>query len=432
LESPVIAHLGCISLKTAVPGTQRKHNPERRIMFTDLIPDTLICRGQVESLTIEEVSVLSKWLRRELNNKKLPIKIKLSLHCAQPGDYVETIQDLKSHKAEFDIVEIPLKYVHKMETDRPLNLRILHELTEREFYRSFQNLIWLRVALEFNGLPNVPVSLKMAPENFRPGLLASWLMAPRNPYFKELFEDMKKRVVDDVNCFEVAGKYGINPKTVREMMRKENGSEYVVLFDSEKFPSFFPSKINPRRSSLIATEAGYPSGGGAMAGKAIEKDSLKYTFETAETMRRIGKDNFGIISSGGCDNGYDLATRLIFGASLVEICSPLTRYSPVVIENITHQLDAYLKVWGISDWHSIIGLAHNHLTKKEEEDYLPIDFGDDNVDACLNCGECSVWCWVSNKWAKGQAWPAELCKECSSCLYLCKGDRFKISRFWES
>lgn len=422
-SSPKANFVGCISIKTI--GIDKKEEKHSRIVFTDLlnynylplIPGSVLCRGEGEWLSVSEAAELSNWIREK--TKDLPIKIKLSLPAMAPfSKYNKILEDLKKNGAEFDIVEAPLKYLHKKAKEIDIsNLQNLYDIVEFEFLKSFYTLIFIRAALKKNDYSEIPISLKIAPENFNPHILGSWLLAPKNRYFEGLLTKAIQGVQSTLSKED--------RDFFADVIEKEEGADFLVLFDSEKFPVFIPSPSNFRTSILAATEGGYCKKGGAIAGKAIAKDSLKYVYLTYRNKNRMEKENFRIISSGGCDSGYDLATRLIFGASFVELCTSILRNSLSILERIEEEFKLLLRDWNIDikEWNKLIGVAHDN--PPEKDDYHAPKF---SISECEVCDECKVWCWAANKWAKDvRRWPTNLCEKCTGCMYLCQKGRILIS-----
>lgn len=441
LKSTALKHIGCITLKTFEIKSNNSIT-NARIVFTDysnrgstpLFSNTIMCRGVSEWPTLENIAKLSKWLREELNRLNSKAKIKISLPALEPAfPYINIVEKLVNKKAEFDIVEIPLKYIHKqLIVNTPLNLGSLHNKIEEEFLKTFEVLLWLRISLLRNKSINNKISLKLAPENFTPASLAPWLFAPQAQHFAPLYKSMKEKFLNDIPIvlkeINKRFRYRYKDLTISEIERiieNEKGCEFIVLFDSEKFPTFFPDPSDYRKSILISAESSYPRGGGAITGNAIAKDSLKCTYETYyNTNIRIGNSNSNIISCGGCDSGYDLATRLIYGASLVELCTSILKNSFNIINKICDEFYSLLDKWGVCDWKDLIGFAHNKATERRDEVYFPLNFPSNNLTNCKKCNNCTVWCWYNDVWAKGTKWPPKKCKQCGACISLCKHDRF--------
>ncbi len=429
-------YLGCISLKTFNMGDEIKYGA--RIVNLDnpkiskFMPGSIICRGHGEWLTIEKVSKLSQDVNKILKEKKIHSKIAISLPSfdkSSRGSYPFIISKLKEKKAEFDIVELALKYQHKIIAYKKiLNLNELQNQILNEFVANFSALIWLRIALEKNDFQKKIISLKLSMDNHQPDLLATWLSKPNHPNFKILIDTAKEIILNDNNSFETAKKYGfdINQKEMNEFINKERGSEIIIIFDSEKFPTFFPNFDNYKTSLLLATEKGYPNGGGALVGKSIAKDSLKYTYLISDYFRPLGIET-KIISSGGCDSGYDLATRLIFGASMVSICTVLIREPRNGFNRIVKEFIELLKKWKIKNWENLIGISLDKSTKKDDEQHYPVKLSINKNIKCA-CSECLAGCWYSGNYVKNSKhWPKEKeCLECTSCITLCKNNKIKI------
>lgn len=379
-----------------------------------------MCRGQNEWLTVERAADLSRQLRQLIRDVGLDARIRISL----PGGgltmrgYPRMLEDLVRKGAEFDAVEVPLKYTIKpiLKTIDMLSLKDLQDATEEQYAHALAMLAFLRIGLRGISRDDVPIFLKLSVDNLIPHIMAVLLLAPKARRLRNLVKGLKAKQLEPwiKKQQQKYSDWPFTPDLIFEAL--EEGADAVVLFDSEKMPVFLPDPSRPESAYIPAAEGGYSIQGGAVAGKAIAKDTLKYTFEIARSLTECGIDSASrIVSSGGCDSGLDVVSRLSLGASSVEMCTVLLKEGAAGLVRVLRELDAQLSSFG-RPWQELCALAQKKQVVGEI--YLDLEF-QRNVDKC-ECDECAAICWRSGDSAKRlRTWPPSGCIRCASCLTLC-------------
>jgi len=340
--------------------------------------------------------------------------------------YQTILNKLRKFDAKFDLIEVPCKYLHKTIIKSYRNRRedffsrsITGGVVVQEFYIVIKTLIDIRKALECAKFEkNFPVIFKLSLDNLYPEYLASFLSYPNHKVFDQLKALIEKLLDTSTDAWTSNEK-----KRFKDDLKNLEGVDGVIMFDSEKYPIFLPDLTNIRKSFLIGAEEGYAVDG-ALAGKTIAKDSIKYTYITYDILSRLTSHSVPkpkILSSGGCDSAFDIISRMIFGASGVEICTAILQNDEHFLSNIWNEFQNYLNSQGFSNLNDVIGLAHQETYKKAEE-YKPIQV---DITNCRGCSNCTVYCWhgaMGFNLERKRVVNNSRCVGCTACKWLCQHD----------
>ena len=418
--------LGWLTLKTMSSGSREHYS---RIVNLDpllnkpRLPNTIICRGQHTSLGLDKAAEITKNLRKWFKYKKCDVSIKISLEAkVLPTAHINQLEKLNELGAEFDGVELALKYPYKLiqkkyEGDDPLDLNVIRNTTIEQYGTALFILGCIRIGLERIGKKNLPIFLKLSMDNLEPELMAVLLLEPGHDRFKSLMNSILK----EHDKMRDRAKDGPVVPTINDLkkaiLRK---TDCVVLYDSEKMPFFLPDMKDPRQTIIPKSEGGYHPKGGALTGKALAKDSMKSVYSVYRHLRECGvSPEDRIIASGGCDSGESLATRLVLGASGVEVCTSLIAEGAFGLERIAREYSETCVRWNMN-FREIQGIAHKCLVKRELSREGKFD---DRVEKC-SCEKCTSICWRTSEYAKDKDdWPPEGCVMCGSCVTLCQTGR---------
>jgi Pyruvate/2-oxoacid:ferredoxin oxidoreductase delta subunit len=414
---------GWITLKTLKTEKGYVYSSKMRISHTrgydDLLPDSIMMRGENEWITPSIAAQLSKKIQELFPNSKIKLSIQPEpKFITEEGiaHFQKLLIDLKDEGAQIDLIEIPLKYMHKFHVRdlrllerrqqiEAINSEKLLSLIEGEILKSAYLLITFRQAL--NALKmDIPVIFKLSMDNIMPDYLVAFLSSPSSNVFTWIHERLEEG----------------QPWSAR-ILRKLKGAEGFIIFDSEKFPVALPSRENPRVSFIQYSEDGYSLEGLSIAGKALVKDSLKYIYEAYYKLKLLGSKSI-IIASGGVSSGFDMAVRLMFGASGVEICTAALQKNPSFYATILKEFNNYITSVGFKSINDVIGLVHQRSTMK---DYNPPVKAE--IVNCQGCYSCNVFYWhgaIKRRNNKIIEIDLQKCLGCTACYWLCPLKKIRI------
>jgi len=142
------------------------------------------------------------------------------------------------------------------------------------------------------------------------------------------------------------------------------------------------------------------------------------TFETTARVRQAVE--IPIVASGGIENWRDAVTAIMWGASLVAVCSALMWWGFEVVKDITEGIKDFMEEEGYSDWQEFSGKALKYLTTPDKIRFCE---GAARVDEelCIGCGKCLKPAHCDAITMRGEkAWvDEEKCVACGICPGLC-------------
>ena len=109
------------------------------------------------------------------------------------------------------------------------------------------------------------------------------------------------------------------------------------------------------------------------------------TFETIARVRQAA--GIPIIASGGIVDWRDGVTAIMWGASLVAVCSAVMWWGFEVVKEITQGIKNFMEEEGYEDWQEFRGKALKYLTTPDK---MKLQEGAARVDEelCIGCGKC--------------------------------------------
>jgi dihydropyrimidine dehydrogenase (NAD+) subunit PreA len=111
-------------------------------------------------------------------------------------------------------------------------------------------------------------------------------------------------------------------------------------------------------------------------------------YSTYQTIARVRQAvGIPIIASGGIVNWRDAVSAIMWGASLVAVCSAVMWWGFEVVKEITEGIKDFMREEGYADWLEFSGKALKYLTTPDKMRFCK---GAARVDEelCIGCGEC--------------------------------------------
>jgi len=380
--------LGWITLKSC-RDYEKKRMSSRIYHVKDIISDGVLLRGEYEFLTIQEVIKLSKETRKILNKyygKDNEVKIILSFFTmsALEKDWNRIL--IKLDQAEYDVLEIPVKYITKL-----FKYQFLYPHNMVNDWNTYVNSVYDALNLIHDSIVNV---------------------------------------TDKSIIYKFSKDFPFINEVIMKLIKK--GKPGFIMFDSDKFYPILPSLDDPIKAIIPETEDGYLKSGSSISGKYLTIDSIKNIYLTSYLLRTIGLKS-DIISSGGIQNAANFITRLLCGAKGGEICTATYRSGFKVYWEVLLGLLKFMDVNDFKDVNQVIGFVFNNLTKNE-------NYNDIYVETTEKCTKCSLcYCWNNafiQEYQNGKLNKfiinTEKCIGCLSCYSTCEnfgpGNGLKIKQ----
>lgn len=159
--------------------------------------------------------------------------------------------------------------------------------------------------------------------------------------------------------------------------------------------------------------------------------------ENYQTARLASLTDHPIITSGGTMTARDVISRLMCGASVVEVMTAAMRYGPKVFTDMVDGLESFMTRKGYESIQDIKGISVPHVNNPEEyatfvaERQVPREAMTMKIDRikCVGCAQCSVCPYGAMSMQDGfPKWKAKLCEFCGLCETICPEDAITIRR----
>ena len=142
------------------------------------------------------------------------------------------------------------------------------------------------------------------------------------------------------------------------------------------------------------------------------------TFMTIAQVRQAA--GIPIIASGGIEDWRDGVSAIMWGASLVAVCSAAMWWGFGVVKEISQGIEDFMEEEGYGDWQEFRGLALKHLTTPDK---MKLRQGAARVDEelCIGCGRCLKpgHCEAIEMKEEKAVVDEEKCIGCGICPRLC-------------
>jgi dihydropyrimidine dehydrogenase (NAD+) subunit PreA len=159
--------------------------------------------------------------------------------------------------------------------------------------------------------------------------------------------------------------------------------------------------------------------------------------ENYQTARLSLLTTHPIITSGGTMTARDVISRLMCGASVVEVMTAAMRYGTNIFTEMVDGLENFMIRKGYEGLQDIIGISVPHVNNPEEyekfvtERQVPREAMTMTIDKvkCVGCAQCSVCPYGAMSMQDGfPKWKARVCEFCGLCQTICPADAIIIMR----
>jgi dihydroorotate dehydrogenase/Pyruvate/2-oxoacid:ferredoxin oxidoreductase delta subunit len=159
--------------------------------------------------------------------------------------------------------------------------------------------------------------------------------------------------------------------------------------------------------------------------------------ENYQTARLASLTSCPIITSGGTMTGRDVISRLMCGASVVQVMTAAMRYGPIIFTDMVNGLENFMIRKGYESLQDIKGISVPHVNNPEEyerfvsERQVPKEVMAMTIDRvkCVGCAQCSVCPYGAMSMHDGfPKWEPKVCEFCGLCQTICLADAITIRR----
>lgn len=159
--------------------------------------------------------------------------------------------------------------------------------------------------------------------------------------------------------------------------------------------------------------------------------------ENYQTARLAALTDYPIITSGGTMTARDVISRLMCGASVVEVMTAAMRYGSKIFTDMVDGLKSFMIRKGYERLQDIRGISVPHVNNPEEyarfvtERQVPREAMAMTIDRikCVGCAQCSVCPYGAMSMQDGfPKWKAKVCEFCGLCETICPVDAITIRR----
>jgi len=159
--------------------------------------------------------------------------------------------------------------------------------------------------------------------------------------------------------------------------------------------------------------------------------------ENYQTARLAALTNCPIITSGGTMTPRDVISRLMCGASVIEVMTAAMRYGSKIFSEMVDGLEDFMIRKGYASLQDIRGISVPHVNNPEEyarfvtERQVPREAMTMTIDRvkCVGYAQCSVCPYGAMDMQDGfPKWNARICEFCGLCQTICPTDAITIRR----